>query len=421
MPRLRRGLLLIALAAAALSSACFAFGDDDPEDGATAEATATEGTPAGTTEATATSTNEPRPSPTFAPVADPIPVDVVPAYDTVVLERPIEVLSYPLGGYEIAIADQGGVVFGVREGQTTPLLDLLERVLRGGEEEGLLSVALDPQFSTNRHVWIYYSAADPRRTVLARFTANADGTIDPGSELAVLQQEQPASNHNGGAVRFGPDRMLYLGLGDGGGQGDPEGNGQDLGTLLGSVIRIDVSAASAAEPYRIPEDNPFVGQPGVREETFAYGLRNPWRMSFDPATGDLWVADVGQNAVEEVNRVQAGDNLGWSAMEGDQCYEAGCDPSQYVPPIATYERSGGQCSVTGGVVARHAAATAVEGNYIFGDYCSGDLWALRSDAAPGTEPVLIASGLGSIVSISQVGNQVYVVVFGEAMYRLVDQ
>ena len=415
---MRRGLLLAAAAMSLLLAGC--FGGDDPDDEtpdttetASAEVTATE-------TATPDNPNAPRPTPTFPPATDPVPVTVVPSYETVILERPIEVLSYPLGGYEIAIADQGGIIHGVREGVTTPLLDLSERVLTDGNEEGLLSVALDPQFSTNNNVWVYYSADDPKRTVLSRFTATGDGTIDPESELVVLTQEQPASNHNGGAIRFGPDRMLYLGLGDGGSQGDPDGNGQDLSTLLGSIIRIDVSRASEAEPYRIPEDNPFVSEAGARGEIFAYGVRNPWRMSFDAATGDLWIGDVGQNEIEEVDRVAAGDNLGWNAMEGNECYEGDCDPSLYVAPMATYTHEGSRCSVTGGVVARRSAAVGVEGAYVYGDFCSGELWALRTDVE-GAAPVLIAEGLGSISSITQVGNQIYVLVFGEAMYRLVDE
>ena len=420
---MRRGLLLTTIAAASLLllGACNG-GDGEGDTEGTSEATATESATTGTaTEPAATSTNAPRPTPTFPPVTDPLPVTVTPAYEGVVLERPVEVLSYPLGSYEIAIADQGGMVYGVREGQSFEILDLTDRVLTGGNEEGLLSVALDPQFSTNRNVWIYYSADEPKRTVLARFTANEDGTIDRSSELVVLEQEQPAANHNGGSIRFGSDRMLYLGLGDGGNQGDPDGNGQDLGTLLGTIIRIDVSQASADEPYRVPDDNPFVATDGARPEIYAFGLRNPWRMSFDPATDELWVGDVGQNQIEEVDRVEAGDNLGWSEMEGNECYEGDCDPSQFVAPVATYNHEGQRCSVTGGVVARRAAATAVEGAYIYGDYCSGELWALRSDSDGDLQPVLIADGLGNISSITQVGNQIYVLIFGQPMYRLVDE
>ena len=218
---MRRGLLLTTIAAASLLllAACNG-GDGEGDTEGTSEATATESATTGTaTEPAATSTNAPRPTPTFPPVTDPLPVTVTPAYEGVVLERPVEVLSYPLGSYEIAIADQGGMVYGVREGQSFEILDLTDRVLTGGNEEGLLSVALDPQFSTNRNVWIYYSADEPKRTVLARFTANEDGTIDRSSELVVLEQEQPAANHNGGSIRFGSDRMLYLGLGDGDGLG----------------------------------------------------------------------------------------------------------------------------------------------------------------------------------------------------------
>ncbi|MGE3960822.1 MAG: sorbosone dehydrogenase family protein [Dehalococcoidia bacterium] len=418
---MRRGLILSTIAASLLLLSACSGGDGDGDAEGTAEANASETATSAAGEPSPAATNAPRPTPTFPPVSDPLPVTVTPAYESVVLERPVEVLSYPLGGYEIVLADQGGMVYGVREGESFEILDLTERVLTAGNEEGLLSIALDPQFSTNRHVWIYYSADEPKRTVLSRFIANEDGTIDRSSELMVLEQEQPASNHNGGAIRFGPDRMLYLGLGDGGNQGDPDGNGQDLGTILGTIIRIDVSRASAEEPYVIPDDNPFVATDGARGEIYAYGLRNPWRMSFDPATGELWVGDVGQNAIEEINRVEAGDNLGWSEMEGNECYEGDCDPSQYVAPMATYTHEGARCSVTGGVVARRAAATGVEGAYLYGDYCSGELWALRSDSDGDLEPVLIADGLGSISSITQVGNQIYVLVFGEPMYRLVDE
>lgn len=371
----------------------------------------------------ATATNTPRPTPTFPPAVDPRPVLVSPAYSTVELDRPVDLTSYPLGGYELAVVDQSGVVYGISEGAKTPLLDITDRVNDDGNEQGLLSIALDPQFSTNRRVWLYYSAPSPQRTVLSRFTAGIDGAIDPDSELVVLEVEQPYANHNGGAVRFGPDRMLYLGIGDGGAAGDPRENGQDLGTLLGSVIRIDVSAPSEAPPYAIPSDNPFVGQAGARGEIWAYGLRNPWRTSFDAKTGELWVGDVGQGDIEEIDILRAGQNYGWNITEGDECYQAAtCDRAGLVDPVAVYSHEGSRCSVTGGVVARRAAATSVEGAYIYGDFCSGDLWAISAERAEdGVEPVLIASGLGNIASIAQVGNQVYILTFGQSLQRLVDQ
>ncbi|MCK9487089.1 MAG: PQQ-dependent sugar dehydrogenase [Dehalococcoidia bacterium] len=347
---------------------------------------------------------------------------LVTAYPSVTPERPVELFSYPLGGYEVALVEREGVVYGLDEDGATPILDLRDRVRREGSEEGLLSVALDPQFSTNRHVWAYYSASDPRRTVLARYEATADGSIDPASELVVLEQEQPYANHNGGAVRFGPDRMLYLGLGDGGSAGDPLGNAQDRQTLLGSVIRIDVRNASEAQPYAIPSDNPFVDDPEARPEVWAYGLRNPWRMDFDAATGDLWAGDVGQGAWEEIDILRAGENYGWPMFEGDACYQPGsCDDTDGLTfPVAVYDHSGGRCSVTGGVVARNVSATAVEGAFLHGDYCSGELWAL-STAPDGAEPVLVASDVGPLTSIAQVGTEIYLLTFGQPLQRLVDQ
>ncbi len=421
-PVARIAALLCALALASVAAGCLDSGGD-------AEATSTPTTSATTADVTSPSaptetatSSGPRPTPTFPPaVEQPRTVGLVPAYESVVLERPVELLSYPLGGYEVALADQGGVVYGIREGEATPILDITDRVRREGNEEGLLSVALDPQFSTNRHVWLYYSASDPRRTVLSRFQAGEDGAIDPASELVVLEQEQPYANHNGGAIRFGPDRMLYLGLGDGGSGGDPHGNGQNPATILGSIIRLDVTESSEDEPYAIPSDNPFADGEAGAPEVWAYGLRNPWRMNFDPMTGDLWGADVGQGAWEEVDIFRAGENYGWNILEGEACYGASeCNRDGLTPPVAVYDHSGGRCSVTGGVVARGVSATAIEGAYVYGDYCAGELWAL-STASEGAEPVLIATGVGSISSIAQVGNQVYVLTFGQPLLRIVDQ
>lgn len=414
--RLKSALLAATVLVAALATGCLDGGDDD------STPTSTPSPTAGTSTPTEAATQGPRPSATFPPaVEQPRTVDLVPAYESVVLDRPIELFSYPLGGYEVAVAEQEGVVYGLNEGGATPILDLRNRVRREGSEEGLLSVVLDPQFSTNRHVWAYYSASDPRRTVLARYVAAEDGSIDPGSELVVLEQEQPYSNHNGGAIRFGPDRLLYLGLGDGGSSGDPQDNAQDRGSLLGSVIRIDVSNASQDAPYAIPSDNPFLDQADARDEVWAYGLRNPWRMSFDPVTGDLWAGDVGQGEWEEIDILRAGENYGWPMFEGDSCHRPGeCDPDGLTAPVAVYDHSGSRCSVTGGVVPRRASATAIEGAYLYGDYCSGELWAL-STASPDAEPVMIASDVGSISSIAQVGTEVYLLTFGQPLLRVVDQ
>ncbi|MDA0815850.1 MAG: PQQ-dependent sugar dehydrogenase, partial [Chloroflexi bacterium] len=390
---------------------------------ATSEPTAEE---TGTTTPTDPTGTQPPPSSTqtpSAPVREPQAVAAVPVYENATFQRPVDVVAYPVAGYDLLVAEQGGQLVGLGAGGASVLLDLSLRMQRSGNEEGLLSIAVDPAFATNSHVWVYYSnTGQPRRTVVSRFTAAADGSIDTASELIVIEVPQPFGNHNGGALRFGPDGMLYLGLGDGGSGGDPQGNGQNLGTLLGSVIRISVAGASEVEPYAIPDNNPFVGVGGAREEIWAYGLRNPWRMSFDPLTGALWLADVGQNRQEEVNRIERGDNYGWNVVEGLLCYpDPGCDPSPYESPLAVYDRGGGRCSVTGGVVARGVAASGIEGHYLFGDYCSGDLWALPSDTDGSADAALVASGLGNVASINQVGDEIYVLTFGSPLRRLVDR
>lgn len=358
------------------------------------------------------------------PAAEPRPVSLAPISERA-WNRPIEMGAYPSargGAAGSFVAEQDGTVYEVAaDGAVTTILDLRDRVLRGGNEEGLLSVALDPGFAGNRYVWTYYSAASPRRTVLARFTRQADSAvIDRGSQLVVLEVPQPFANHNGGAIRFGPDGMLYLGLGDGGSGGDPQGHGQNLGTLLGSVIRIDVRNASADRPYVVPGDNPFVGRSGARGEIWAYGLRNPWRMSFDPATGALWVGDVGQGAVEEISIVTRGGNYGWNVLEGDRCYRpsSGCDRTGMTPPVAVYGHESGRCSVVGGHVYRGTRVPEIAGAYVYGDTCSGEIWAVNA-GAPGT-PVRIATGARNMTSFGlDAAGEITVLTFGQPIRRLV--
>ncbi len=353
---------------------------------------ATTGTPGSTSTATGT------PPPIATPRANPPrTVTSANAFGGRTFEKPTELGEYP-GGY--FVAEQAGLILRVN-GNAAPqtILDIRDRVLSSGNEEGLLSVALDPAFDANRSVWTYYSASNPRRTVLARFTAGADGIIDKSSALVVLEQPQPYANHNGGAIRFGPDGLLYLGLGDGGSAGDPQGNAQDLGTLLGKIIRIDVRNASAGQGYRIPPDNPFVDRPGAKGEIWAYGLRNPWRMAFDRSTGTLWVADVGQGAVEEVSVVHRGNNLGWKIMEGDRCYSpsSGCDRTGLVLPVTQYTHTGGRCSITGGPAYRGVAVPEVSSTYLYADYCSGELWAVPLD---GGEAVIVGRNFNQITSMA---------------------
>jgi hypothetical protein len=303
---------------------------------------------------------------------DPAPVGV--GLETVVegLDFPVW-LTAPPGDPRLFVVEKDGRVVIVAGGAVlpTPFLDLRGQVSTGSEQ-GLLSLAFHPDFAANGRFFVNYTdPAGDTRVVEYRVSPADPDRADPGSARVVLAIEQPFSNHNGGLVLFGPDGMLYVGMGDGGSGGDPQGNGQDLGTLLGKILRIDVDGG---QPYASPDDNPFVDTAGARPEIWAYGLRNPWRFSFDRETGDLYVADVGQNRIEEVNAVRgAGPGLdyGWNVMEGSECFgSAGCDREGLTLPVAEYDHGDG-CSVTGGYVYRGAAIPDLRGTYLYSDYCSG--------------------------------------------------
>ncbi len=253
-----------------------------------------------------------------------------------------------------------------------PVLDISDRTTTDGER-GLLGLAVSPG---GDELYVSYTNLDGD----SRLDAYAvdGGVVDPGSRRELLAVDQPYSNHNGGNVVLGPDGMLYLGLGDGGSAGDPQGNGQDRSTLLGSLLRID-PRPTGDDAYSIPEGNPFVGEGDARPEIWAYGLRNPWRFSFDRETGDLWIADVGQSALEEINFAPAGEgagaNYGWNLREGTEPYNGGQRPDRNVDPIGQYSHDDG-CSITGGFVYRGQALPALRGAYVYTDLCAGDLRAL---------------------------------------------
>lgn len=411
--------VLPAMAALLLASAC--KGDDTPgqptpASTATGEATAV---PA----ATATAT------PSATPVARPEGIRLEPAFPGLPeLERPVVMRELP-GQDRFLVVQQDGVVVTFAKESPSELsvaLDHRNHTSRGGNEEGMLGLALDPGFEDNGLLYIYYNVAEgERRTRLSRFeTAGAGESwrIEAGTELVVLEVPQPFANHNGGSLEFGPDGMLYLGLGDGGSGGDPQGNGQDPSTLLGSILRIDVRDASAERPYAIPSDNPFAGDAVKRNEIWAYGLRNPWRFSFDRETGTLWAGDVGQNALEEIDVIVAGGNYGWNIMEGTQCFRADeCDEEGLVLPVAEYGRDAG-CSVTGGYVYRGEAIAALRGLYLYADYCSGRVWGLEAEAAAGGEAVqasVLLDGGPQIASFAEnLGGEVYVLAFDGVIYRV---
>ena len=330
-------------------------------------------------------------------------------------------ITHPGDGSDwLFIVEQRGVIVAVSEstpGEAATFLDISDRVNRGGSEEGLLGLAFDPAFAENGRFFVYYSAAGPRRSVLSRFERLGDGA-NPDSELVILEIEQPYRNHNGGMIAFGPDGHLYVALGDGGSADDPQGNGQDPSTLLGSVLRIDVRNASEAQLYVAPPDNPFASDGRGRPEVWAYGLRNPWRFSFDRETGELWAGDVGQNQFEEIDVVRAGANYGWNTMEGAHCFERSvCDQSGLTLPVAEYSHAQG-CSVTGGYVYRGSAVPSLAGWYVYGDFCTGRIWAVPADGQQGLEGVEIADSGFSVSSFGEDANgELYVIDYGGSVYR----
>lgn len=392
-------------------------------------ATATQ--PAPTT--SATPTHVPGPSPTaIAPPVTPTPAPFDPTAVNLQLELVAGGLNAPVyvthagdGSGRLFVVEKHGTIRIVTAGavEPTPFLDIRPIVGSRASEQGLLAVAFHPNYVTNGLFFVNYTDTNGD-TVVARYRVSDNPNLaDPSSASIVLTLDQPAANHNGGMVAFGPDGYLYIGTGDGGRAGDPWGNAQNPQALLGKMLRLDVDAG---EPYAIPADNPFVGDPAVRDEIWALGLRNPWRYSFDRATGDLYIADVGQNAWEEINfqpaSSQGGENYGWNLMEGLHCFSppSNCDPGGLTPPIAEYGHELG-CSVTGGYVYRGAGFPALAGAYYFGDFCSGRIWALHRDTAGRwTMTELLQSGL----SISSFGEdevgEVYVTDLGRGrLFRLV--
>lgn len=302
-------------------------------------------------------------------------------------------------------------------------LDIRERVNDAGSEEGLLGLAFDPGYETNGYFYVYYTASPPARSVLSRFSVSPSNPneADPGSELIILEVAQPYSNHNGGSLLFGPDVYLYLGLGDGGSGGDPHGHGQNISTLLGSILRIDVSRSSPAERYIVPPDNPFVSLDGALGEIWAYGLRNPWRFAFDLETGLLWAADVGQNHYEEVDIIERGGNYGWNRMEGLHCFPPSvsqCDKTGLELPIIEYTHAEG-CSITGGHVYRGSRVTSLYGAYVYGDFCSGKIWALRFDGVQVTEHLELVDSPLQISSFGEdADGELYILSFDGKIYQL---
>jgi glucose/arabinose dehydrogenase len=297
------------------------------------------------------------------------------------LDQPLHVAHAGDRSGRLFVVEQAGVIRVMRDGRLlpAPFLDIRRRVIAGGEM-GLLSVAFHPRYAANGRFFVNYTSQEGGlKTVIAEYrVSRANPDVADPTERVLLEIAQPFRNHNGGLNLFGPDGMLYIGMGDGGSAGDPMNNGQRLDTLLGKLLRIDVDGET---PYRSPPDNPFSGRADARPEIWAYGLRNPWRFSFDRVTGRLHLGDVGQNALEEVDLVERGGNYGWNTMEGSRCYRTStCSTAGLRPPIAEYAHAEG-CSVTGGLVYRGSRIRGLVGRYLFGDYCSGRMWALAESGA----------------------------------------
>ncbi|HYE95673.1 MAG TPA: PQQ-dependent sugar dehydrogenase [Rubricoccaceae bacterium] len=295
----------------------------------------------------------------------------------------------------------------------TVFLDITGPVVSGGEQ-GLLGLAFDPDYASNGFFYVNYTVSNPRRQRISRFTRSSVNppVADPASEV-ILYEGDPAlagnTNHNAGAIVFGPpegpggERYLYMTQGDGGSGGDPANNAQNLGTTLGKIVRLDVDGGGLpldcadAGAATLPADNPFVGQAGACDEVYAYGLRNPYRMSYDAQTGRIWVADVGQGAWEEVDLIEPGLNYGWRIMEGAHCFDppSGCNQTGLTLPVWEYDHNGGRCSITGGYVYRGNGAPTLRGTYVYGDFCSGEVWGLAYDGqGPPSNQLLTNFGFG---------------------------
>lgn len=296
-------------------------------------------------------------------------------------ENPLAITHANDGSRRLFVVEQPGTIRVVENGRVVPepLLDLRTKVTDGGER-GLLGLAFHPRFKDNGLFYVNYTQKKNRlESYISEFRVDKKGRATPKSERVLLTFAQPYANHNGGHLAFGPDGYLYISVGDGGSGNDPQNHGQNPSTLLGTILRIDVEGIDKSTPYRVPHDNPFRGHPSFRPEIWAYGLRNPWRFSFDRFSGALYAADVGQNRVEEINIIRKGGNYGWRVMEGDICtpgVDPNCDATGFSPPIYTYGHDVGR-SITGGFVYRGKDIPALCGTYLYGDFVSRALWGLR--------------------------------------------
>ena len=327
------------------------------------------------------------------------------------------------GSGRLFVVEKTGTIAILKDGQraAAPFLDISSLITDSGSEQGLLGLAFHPKYKENGIFFVYYTASNGDNTLARYKVSSSPDAADPNSGVVLFKQEDPAANHNGGMLAFGPDGYLYAGLGDGGGAGDTFGNAQNRNTLLGKLLRLDVDKG---DPYSIPADNPWPNGGDARPEVWAYGLRNPWRFSFDRGTGDLYIGDVGQNQYEEIDMqpagAQGGTNYGWNTREAMHCFRTNsCASDGMTDPVAEYSHDEG-CSVTGGYVYRGAAMPGLVGTYLYSDYCSGTIWGLRRDAAGQWQQTELLSSGANVSSFGEdQDGELYLVDLSGKLYRVV--
>ena len=334
------------------------------------------------------------------------------------LSSPVYVTSAHDGTQRLFVIEQSGRIKVLAYGASAPslFLDITSKVLSGGEQ-GLLGLAFHPQFASNSRFFVNYTRQSDGATVIAEYHASTDPIVTAASESILLVIAQPYANHNGGMIEFGGDGYLYIGMGDGGSANDPQNRAQNINELLGKILRIDVDHPAGGNAYSSPPGNPFVGATPGRDEIYAVGMRNPFRFSFDRGTGQLYVGDVGQGALEEVDIVTAGGNYGWRVYEGTQCTNLDptlCTPTNFIAPIAQYGHTGGRCSITGGYVYRGSAGALPAGTYVFGDYCTGEIFSL----AGGVTNLLLDASLNISSFGEDEAGEIYVVGLGGTVHRI---
>jgi len=417
--RPRRVVAVVASSALALLAvACSDDGASTTGGGGTATTIGPGTDTTGSPDTTATASPDPTGAPDPTDAAGPQPLGSVAVTLTPVAEvtQPVA-LAVRAGDTALYIVEKVGRVRAVRDGalDPTPVLDLTGRVSTGSEQ-GLLGLAFSPDGGK-----LYANFTNPAGDTRVVEYAFSGGRADPSSARELLAVDQPYANHNGGNLVFGPDGKLWIGLGDGGSGNDPQNRAQDLGVLLGKMLRIDPTP-SAGRAYTIPADNPFVGQDGARGEIWSFGLRNPWRYTFDRSTGDLWIGDVGQNAVEEVDFAagssKGGENWGWPGLEGSRSNKGG-RPDGAVGPILEYDQASGGCSVTGGYVYRGARIPSLTGAYLYGDYCRGQILAVRQSGGRVSEEADLGLSVDGLSSFGQdAAGELYALSLSGTVFRI---